>query len=343
MASPFYKFLGRMALMTAAALWTGCNDDSEKTAKFEKRQIAEALATEAAANAATENVAEVPQSSLKAKSSSSVVPRFVEQTYVDSGNVFVEISREFALGDEDSSKTFDELTELLRRSIPKVKKLYKSYSKYDAWALGTCLYKIVIGNDGSVQDVLVDSTNIRSKEFVQAVQKLLKKTIVLRSELKSVAFDVEFTLKDETLAEDASGNFDGFAGCLYGCGSRGRLAKSRGVVMPIPDSAFQVATNSSLNLNDINEFVRMRTPGLRHIYKKNLMKKPDFVGKIVLKLTIDSTGAVKSAKIESSTTDFPEFDSEIVKAVGRWKFKASGGTSTVAIPFTFVEKYPWAE
>lgn len=73
------------------------------------------------------------------------------------------------------------------------------------------------------------------------------------------------------------------------------------------------------------------------------MKKPDFVGKIVLKLTIDSTGAVKSAKIESSTTDFPEFDSEIVKAVGRWKFKASGGTSTVAIPFTFVEKYPWAE
>lgn len=256
--------------MTAAALWTGCNDDSEKTAKSEKRQIAEAPATEAAANAATENVAEVPQSSLKAKSSSSVVPRFVEQTYVDSGNVFVEISREFALGDEDSSKTFDELTELLRRSIPKVKKLYKSYSKYDAWALGTCLYKIVIGNDGSVQDVLVDSTNIRSKEFVQAIQKLLKKTIVLRSELKSVAFDVEFTLKDETLAEDASGNFDGFAGCLYGCGSRGRLAKSRGVVMPIPDSAFQVATNSSLNLNDINEFVRMRTPGLRHITKKIL-------------------------------------------------------------------------
>lgn len=334
-----------MALMTAAALWTGCNDDSEKTAKSEKRQIAEAPATEAAANAATENVAEVPQSSLKAKSSSSVVPRFVEQTYVDSGNVFVEISREFALGDEDSSKTFDELTELLRRSIPKVKKLYKSYSKYDAWALGTCLYKIVIGNDGSVQDVLVGSTNIRSKEFVQAIQKLLKKTLVLRSELKSVAFDVEFTLKDETLAEDVSGNFDGVAGCLYGCGcgSGGILAGLRGVVMPIPDSAFQVATNSSLNLNDINEFVRMRTPGLRHIYKKNLRKKPDFVGKIVLKLTIDSTGAVKSAKIESSTTDFPEFDSEIVKAVGRWKFKASGGTSTVTIPFTFAEKYPWAE
>ncbi|MCQ2050006.1 MAG: TonB family protein, partial [Candidatus Saccharibacteria bacterium] len=339
MARPFYKFLGRMALMTAAALWTGCNDDSEKTAKSEKRQIAEAPATEAAANAAPENVAEVPQSSLKAKSSSSVVPRFVEQTYVDSGNVFIEISREYGVDEEDSSRTFDEITKRLQRAIPKVKKLYKSYSKYDASALGSCLYRIVIGNDGSVQDVLVDRTNIRSREFVQAIQKLLKKTIVLKSELKSVAFDIEYTLKDEVLAEDASGNFDGFAGCLYGCGSRGRLAKSRGVVMPISDSVFQIATNSSLNVNDIDSVVGIRVRGLEHLYRKYLKKKPDFVGKIVLKLTVDSAGAVKSAKVESSTTDFPEFDSEIVKAVGRWKFKTSGGTSTVTIPFTFVEKY----
>lgn len=59
MARPFYKFLGRMALMTAAALWTGCNDDSEKTAKSEKSQTAEAPATKAAANAAIETSAKI--------------------------------------------------------------------------------------------------------------------------------------------------------------------------------------------------------------------------------------------------------------------------------------------
>lgn len=386
---------------------------------------------------------------------SSVEPRFVEQTNIDSGLVAVEISREYALDDEDSSKTFDGLTEQLQRCIPKVKKLYKSYSKYDARAQGSCLYKIVI-DDGSVQDVLVDSTNIRSKEFVQTVQKLLKKTIVLKSGLKSVSFAVKFTLKDEALAEDLSGAFDvrELSGFLYGApscyepkvnyplndseykvekgsalstknlwqsvrdltptyesflkkipdtegkvelklvilpdgsvktaevvfsstkskkfdkaivdeaphwkfpksfgsttvsfpieflkgGCEKLVTKAHGVVLN--PSEQEVSVSGSRNAADIMNIVKQRVPGLRHIYNKYLKKKPDFAGKIVLKLNIDSAGTVESAKVESSTTDFPEFEKIIEEQLGRWKFAPSNGTSMVTIPFTFAEKYPWSE
>lgn len=264
-----------MALMTAAALWTGCNDDSEKTAKSEKRQIAEAPATEAAANAAPETSAKIYRELTEAAT------RDAEQTF-KRFNAENSVVSDFKKFQESLSQVLESDSQIDRKIVESISNKYKTEKGEPR--------KIIMGGKAGLYT---------SQDELFPLGVPFKNT----SQLSAGLFVVKYPF----------------------------------------ESDIKISPKGFLDISSIVTVVHRRVPALRHIYKKNLRKKPDFVGKIVLKLTIDSTGAVKSAKIESSTTDFPEFDSEIVKAVGRWMFKASGGTSTVTIPFTFVEKYPWTE
>lgn len=261
--------------MTAAALWTGCNDDSEKTAKSEKRQIAEAPATEAAANAATETSAKIYRELTEAAT------RDAEQTF-KRFNAENSVVSDFKKFQESLSQVLESDSQIDRKIVESISNKYKTEKGEPR--------KIIMGGKAGLYT---------SQDELFPLGVPFKNT----SQLSAGLFVVKYPF----------------------------------------ESDIKISPKGFLDISSIVTVVHRRVPALRHIYKKNLRKKPDFVGKIVLKLTIDSTGAVKSAKIESSTTDFPEFDSEIVKAVGRWKFKASGGTSTVTIPFTFAEKNPWTE
>ena len=88
----------------------------------------------------------------------------------------------------------------------------------------------------------------------------------------------------------------------------------------------------------ILKVVLQRTPGLRHIYNKYLKKKPSFKGTLVLKLKIGTLGIVSDVTVESTTTDYPEFDAEIVKAVSRWKLPRTKRIGTVTFPLVFYER-----
>ncbi|WP_290949040.1 TonB family protein [Fibrobacter sp.] len=66
-----------------------------------------------------------------------------------------------------------------------------------------------------------------------------------------------------------------------------------------------------------------------------LTKHPVFKGTIVLNLKIAASGAVENVDVKSSTTDYPEFDADIVKAVSSWMFPKSKAGGNVTIPFTF--------
>ena len=89
---------------------------------------------------------------------------------------------------------------------------------------------------------------------------------------------------------------------------------------------------------DIMKVLRRRVPELRLIYNKHLEKKPGFEGKIVIEFTITPKGKITNISIVSSNTYFEEFDSEIVKAVSRWKFpKIKSGNTMVKLPFLFYE------
>ncbi|WP_290766733.1 AgmX/PglI C-terminal domain-containing protein [Fibrobacter sp. UBA4297] len=131
---------------------------------------------------------------------------------------------------------------------------------------------------------------------------------------------------------------DGLAGLLGG-GGGGIATKAKGSIKVPSTQDINISYNEgNRSDSDIIKVVRQRTPGLRHIYNNCLKKRPGFQGKVTLKFTIAPDGEIINISIESSTTGFSEFDSEIKNAVGRWTFsKIQSGNTTVSIPFTFSE------
>lgn len=130
---------------------------------------------------------------------------------------------------------------------------------------------------------------------------------------------------------------DGLAGLLGG-GGGGIATKARGSIRTPSTQDIDIKEGSSRSSADILKVVRQRTPGLRHIYNKYLKMKPGFQGKVVLKFAIASSGDITKIVIESSTTNFSDFDNEIKDAVSRWTFgNIESGKTVVTIPFTFAE------
>ena len=128
--------------------------------------------------------------------------------------------------------------------------------------------------------------------------------------------------------------------CLYGCMNIvGSVVgtKARGNVITPTENNISVDVDSSNTKSLILKVVRQRTPGLRHIYYKYLKKKPSFKGTLVLKLKIGTLGIVSDVTVESTTTDYPEFDEQIAKAVSRWKFPQAKHVGSITIQFTFQE------
>ena len=130
---------------------------------------------------------------------------------------------------------------------------------------------------------------------------------------------------------------DGLAGLTDGNGSIAPKAKGT-IKTPSQREINEGINGGSRSAADIMKVVRQRTPGLRHIYNKFLKTKPGFQGKVILKLTIAPSGEITNIYIDSSTTDYSEFDEEVKNAVSKWTFsKVESGNTTVKIPFTFSE------
>lgn len=93
-------------------------------------------------------------------------------------------------------------------------------------------------------------------------------------------------------------------------------------------------------VSDIKKIIRMRVPGLLHVYEKYLKKGHKFRGKITLKLTIAANGGVTDVSIVSSTTQNREFDAEIQQKMRSWVFhRVESGETTVTMPFTFLDDF----
>lgn len=133
------------------------------------------------------------------------------------------------------------------------------------------------------------------------------------------------------------GMCDTLAGTLYGSGAEFIPTKANGSVKILDLSDLEIAPGSSLEGNSLLLVIKLRTPGLRHLYNKFLKKKPGFEGRLVLQLTIAPDGSVSNAAIKSSTTGYEEFDEEIRRAVSRWKFEKSNGSTILIVPFEFSE------
>ena len=114
--------------------------------------------------------------------------------------------------------------------------------------------------------------------------------------------------------------------------------KDKGKVTVSAESDIEVSGEISNTKPLVLKTIRNRIPGLRHVFNKYLKKNLVFEGTIVLNLKIAAGGAVENVDVKSSTTDYPEFDADIVKAVSCWRFPTSKAGGSVTVPFNFYEK-----
>ena len=97
--------------------------------------------------------------------------------------------------------------------------------------------------------------------------------------------------------------------------------RARGVAKAPTYEELSVAGGVDADKALILKIIRLRIPGLRHIYNKHLKRNPSFSGTIVFRLNINAGGAVQKVQIHSTTTGNTDFDEKVQKAVGRWNFQ----------------------
>ena len=170
------------------------------------------------------------------------------------------------------------------------------------------------------------------KAFVDSVQKVVRDSSITSETISGVT-----ALYGTTRCRYGKPIGDSLLyGLLYGSGGA-IMAKMKGVVQAPKESDIVIEKGYNLDERSVLKTIRQRTPGLRHIYNKNLNKKPEFSGTVVLKLNVDEQGAVERVEVDSSTTDYDEFDEDIRRAVSRWKFEKKKVRGTFKIPLTFYE------
>lgn len=114
--------------------------------------------------------------------------------------------------------------------------------------------------------------------------------------------------------------------------------RARGVAKAPTYEELSVAGGVDADKALILKIIRLRTPGLRHIYNKHLKRNPSFSGTIVFRLNINADGTVQKVQIDSTTTGNKAFDEEVRKAVGRWNFPKKNSGEVATFPIRFYEE-----
>ena len=92
---------------------------------------------------------------------------------------------------------------------------------------------------------------------------------------------------------------------------------------------------AALDAQSVEKIIRKNSAILRYCYERELQKKPDLRGKIVVKFSIEQDGKVRSAKVESSTLQDATVEACIVDRFKKMKFPASDEEAVVRYPIMF--------
>lgn len=95
--------------------------------------------------------------------------------------------------------------------------------------------------------------------------------------------------------------------------------------------------SGGLDKDVIAKYIRSQLGQIRYCYERQLSAQPDLYGKVLVKFTIGSTGAVVASQIGSTTLNSSMVEGCIVRRVAGWKFpEPTGGTQVmVSYPFLF--------
>ena len=345
MAKNFSKYLGKIALMVAAVLWSGCSDSEDKKVypiELKKRDLPKIFQDSIRIKPKLEN--------LQVVALYGVLPDVVYKGCIVKPLSWKQI--EVNDGDIDIKtilKVFRQRVHGLRFICNKnMKKRTDGTKEFE----GKIILKLKIAPSGKVENIDVKSSTVPfSEEIVESVSHWMYPESkkggfftfpisfyqALPSSSSAVWSEKPVNIDSSNLSVVEMANSNSMSGFIntefFPVDHRYLADKGRLQKVNMSDI---IVVNDSVSV--VYHVIRRRSPGLHHIYNKYLKKKPDFSGTVVLKIKITLDGFVESAGIDSSTTGYDEFDEEVRKAVSRWNFGKKQIQGTFKIPFTFYEK-----
>jgi len=86
----------------------------------------------------------------------------------------------------------------------------------------------------------------------------------------------------------------------------------------------------------IEHTIRSHQNDVKHCYEVGLAETPALSGRVVIQITVTSSGQVAASIVQSSTLNQPAVEQCIATAARQWKFPrpSSSGTVVISCPFT---------
>ncbi len=132
----------------------------------------------------------------------------------------------------------------------------------------------------------------------------------------------------------------GGSGSGYGRGAGGLGGRRAGSPDVVPGTA---QVRGSLDKEIIRRIIRRHLNEVKFCYEKELMRKPDLFGRVMIQFTISGAGAVIASMVQQSTMNNPSVEQCIAGAVRRWEFPKPQGGGIVIVSYPFVLKAAGAE
>jgi FHA domain len=132
----------------------------------------------------------------------------------------------------------------------------------------------------------------------------------------------------------------GGSGSGYGRGAGGLGGRRAHAPDVVPGTA---QVRGSLDKEIIRRIIRRHLNEVKFCYEKELMKKADLYGRVMIQFTISGTGQVVASVVQNSTMNNPSVEQCIAGAVRRWEFPKPQGGGIVIVSYPFVLKAAGAE
>jgi TonB family protein len=96
--------------------------------------------------------------------------------------------------------------------------------------------------------------------------------------------------------------------------------------------------HGSLDKEVIRAVIRKHLNEVKFCYEKELAKKPDLTGRVMVQFTISGDGSVVASVVQSSTMSNAVVEDCIRQALLRWQFPAPTGGGIVIVSYPFLLK-----
>lgn len=125
-------------------------------------------------------------------------------------------------------------------------------------------------------------------------------------------------------------------GVGYGKGKRAGVQGQGQGFVSFDDA--QGVVEEGLSKEQVGEVIHKHMSEVRYCYESAILRTASIEGKLSIAFTISPSGAVKSAKVNSSTVPDPRLDDCVLRRLMSWKFPKPKGGGSVSVSYPFIFK-----